>query len=313
MAVSFTWAKDRSITGYADIEEESNRVIDVKAVVAEFVAMTVFVIIGCGTACSNGASDGQTRIIVAFAFGMAIMVLAYSIGHHSGGHINCAVTLSLVLGGQVPWRQGVFNFFGQMLGSIAGATILCAIFPCESDMTTTLGTNIVNPMYSAERVLVAEAFGTFLLCFTIWETAVTSQASCGKNACIAIGFAVFLAHVMLLPIDGCSINPSRSFGPAIVSAIRGCSNYTKGGLEDLWIMWVGPLAGAIAAAIVQKPFAPIKVKKDPLSVYGVSDGAEPSVVLGAAYDVEGADLPEVVGRKAGKPRQNGCFNTCLKF
>eukprot|EP00928_Gymnodinium_smaydae_P093959 TRINITY_DN7835_c0_g3_i3.p1 TRINITY_DN7835_c0_g3~~TRINITY_DN7835_c0_g3_i3.p1 ORF type:complete len:207 (-),score=41.37 TRINITY_DN7835_c0_g3_i3:325-873(-) len=137
-----------------------------------------------------------------------------------------------------------------------GACLLAIIFPCSMDLTTTLGTNIINPNYSAGQVLVAEAFGTFVLCFTVWETAVTPQASCGKNACIAIGFAVFLAHIFLLPIDGCSINPTRSFGPAIVSKLVGCSNYTEGGLKDLWVMWVGPLLGAAIAAAVQYVFAP---------------------------------------------------------
>jgi len=256
MAFRFQWGIDRSIMGFTQSGEAPPKVIDTKAVFAELVAMTLFVVIGCGTACSNGASTGATRLVVAFAFGMAIMVLAYSIGHHSGGHINCAVTFSLVLGGNVPWYQGVANLGAQLLGSVLGSVILLIIFPCELDLTTTLGTNIAGSGYGPFRVLVAEAFGTFLLCFTVWETAVTPQASCGKNACIAIGFAVFLAHVLLLPIDGCSINPSRSFGPAIISAMRSCSNYTSGGLGDLWIMWLGPLIGAAIAAGVQHPFAP---------------------------------------------------------
>ena len=62
----------------------------------------------------------------------------------------------------------------------------------------------------------------------------SAASSSGKNACIAIGFAVFLAHVILLPMDGCSINPTRSFGPAMVSAIRDCPGMAKGGLEDTW-------------------------------------------------------------------------------
>jgi len=250
----FKWAIERSIVGFEQ-GDELEKVIDVKAVMAEFVAMTLFVIIGCGTACSNGAADGQNRIIVAFAFGMAIMVLAYSIGHHSGGHINCAVTFSLILGGRVTWFQGIFNILAQMIGSLVGAGVLAAIYPCEGDMTTTLGTNMANKNYSDIQILVSEAFGTFLLCFTVWETAVTDQASAGKNACIAIGFSVFLAHVLLLPIDGCSINPTRSFGPAIVAAGRGCSNYTPGGLGDLWMFWIGPLCGAAIAAAVQYPFS----------------------------------------------------------
>lgn len=230
--------------------------VNMKAVLAEFVAMTLFVIIGCGTACANGASDGATRLVVALAFGVAIMVLAYSVGHHSGGQINCAVTWSLVLGGKLPILQGIANVFGQLIGSMTGAFILCGIFPCHLDMTTTLGTNIASKDYSVLNVMFAESFGTFLLCYVVYETAVSPLSSCGPNACLAIGFTVFLAHVLLLPIDGCSINPTRSFGPAVVSKMRGCSNFTDGGIEDLWMMWAGPMIGATLAAIIQRPFVP---------------------------------------------------------
>jgi len=252
---TFKWAIDRSATGLiAYPGEEPERVIDVKAGLAEFIAMALFVIIGCGTACANGAGDGQNRLLVAFAFGIGIMVLAYSVGHHSGGHINCAVTFSLVLGGICPWYQGIFHVIMQLAGSVVGALVLWGIFPCEMDMTTTLGTNMIGTRFVG-NVLVAEVVGTFLLCFTVWETGISAQACCGRNACIAIGFSVFLAHVLLLPIDGCSINPTRSFGPALVSKYRGCSNYTPGGMDDLWIFFVGPLVGGALAAAVQYPFA----------------------------------------------------------
>eukprot|EP00930_Biecheleria_cincta_P007951 TRINITY_DN109283_c0_g1_i1.p1 TRINITY_DN109283_c0_g1~~TRINITY_DN109283_c0_g1_i1.p1 ORF type:complete len:322 (-),score=39.11 TRINITY_DN109283_c0_g1_i1:126-1091(-) len=285
--VAFRWGVDRSITGFRTHDE---RAIDLKATAAELIAMLLFVTIGCGTACAHGASDGETRLVVAFAFGMAIMVLAYSIGHHSGGHINCAVTFSLVVGGVVPWYQGIANLGAQLLGSLLGACLLAIMFPCETDLTTTLGTNIINQDYHPARVLVSEAFGTFLLCFTVWETAVTSQASCGKNACIAIGFAVFLAHLVLLPIDGCSINPTRSFGPAIVSSLRGCENYTPGGERDLWVMWLGPLIGGGLAALFQYPFAP-----DPSKMS--ADHADEQTTMKERLDlptIEGALKPDDV-------------------
>lgn len=255
--IGFKWGVDRDALGMAQTGHARARVIDMKAVIAELIAMTLFVIIGCGTACANGAGNASQRLVVALAFGMGILVLAYSVGHHSGGQINCAVTLSLVLGGQVPWYQGLANLLAQLLGSLLGAALLCAVFPCSQDMTgMTLGTNVINDNYGWGNVLVGEFLGTFILCFVVWETAVSPAASCGKNACIAIGFAVFLAHVLLLPIDGCSINPTRSFGPALVSAIRNCPGRVTKGLEDLWVMWVGPLLGGAAAAGLHFAFKP---------------------------------------------------------
>ncbi len=204
-----------------------------QAAMAELIAMTLFVIIGCGAACANGASNSSNRLQVALAFGMGILVLAYSIGHHSGGQINCAVTLSLVLGGQVPWYQGLANLVAQLLGSLLGAGLLCGVFPCEVDATKSVGTNIIDDRWGVGSVLLGEFLGTFILCYVVWETAVSPLASCGKNACIAIGFAVFLAHVILLPVDGCSINPTRSFGPAIVGIIRNCDGMSTKGLEEM--------------------------------------------------------------------------------
>jgi len=254
--VSFQWGIERSETGMAKTGEARAKVVDTCAMTAELVAMFIFVVVGCGVACANGASDGATRLLVALAFGMAILVLAYSIGHHSGGQINCAVTFSLVLGGQVPWYQGIANVVAQLVGSLLGACFLCIVFPCEGDMTQTLGTNIINrEVYGQGRALAAEIFGTFLLCYVVWETAVSKKSTVGQNACIAIGFAVFLAHLILLPIDGCSINPTRSFGPAIVGKIRDCNpEASEKGLEDLWVMFLGPLIGAGLAAALQYPF-----------------------------------------------------------
>merc|ERR1719221_7968 len=92
---------------------------------------------------------------------------------------------------------------------------------------------------------------TFILCFTVLETAVeASNVENSVMACFAIGMAVFLAHSILIPIDGCSINPTRSFGPAFIAAV-----YRNSGKEDawstfsdMWIFWAGPLSGAIIAA-----------------------------------------------------------------
>jgi len=238
------------------LDESRDCVIDLKAALAELVAMMLFVLFGCGAACAYGADTAQTRLVVAFAFGMAIMVLAYSVVHLSGGHINGAVTFSLVLGGHLPWYQGLLHLVVQLVGSLLGACVLTMIFPCELDATQNLGANLVNPDYGVGRALVAEIVGTFLLCKVVWEVAVSSDSKAGPNACLAIGFAVFLAHLVLLPIDGCSINPTRSFGPAIVAKLRSCGNFAGGGLHDMWVMWVGPGIGAALAAVLKRAFQP---------------------------------------------------------
>lgn len=224
-------------------------------VLAEFIAMTLFVIIGCGCAMGIAKEPGAAWILqVSLTFGFAITSLAYAIGHYSGGQINCAVTFGLVLAGQLSWMQGLLNFVGQMLGSVAGAGILLAIYPKEKDRTGGLGSNGVGDGFSTANALIGEIMMTFLLVFVVLETAVNPLSEGNRMmACVPIGFAVFLAHCVLVPIDGCSINPTRSFGPAVVAKLCGRYKNDKDAADTLkghWIFWVGPLVGAGVGACV---------------------------------------------------------------
>jgi len=227
--------------------EAQSTPVKFSAVVAEFVAMTLFVVIGCGSAMGVAKEPGSAWVLqVSLTFGLAISSLAYAIGHYSGGHINCAVTLALMIVGKCTALQGVCNFVAQMLGSVTGAALLLAMYPEDNDRTGALGSNAVGAKWSKLNALAGEALMTFLLVFVVLETA-TNPLSEGSRemACLAIGFAVFLAHSVLIPIDGCSINPTRSFGPALVAKIRNGKLSTFG---DMWVFWAGPLVGAIGAA-----------------------------------------------------------------
>jgi len=228
--------------------------IDMSAAFAEYVAMTLFVIIGCGSAMGVANKDGYAWVLqVALTFGFAISVLAYSIGHISGGQINCAVTFALAINGSLGWAQAFVNLIFQLLGSVTGALILSVIYPINKgkDLTGNLASNGVGEGYTPLGALVGEVVGTFVLCFTVLNTAIFVDAATVANrpmACLAIGLSVFLAHSVLIPIDGCSINPTRSFGPALVATVRnrGKSD-SKGTFTDMWIFWLGPLTGAALA------------------------------------------------------------------
>lgn len=288
--------------------------VSVAACVAEFIGMALFVIFGCGSAmgiAGSGSSGGsganshdntedQTKslipawvLMVALAFGFAITTLAYTIGPYSGGHLNCAVTLGLVVAGHCELLQGLANFLAQMLGSVTGAAILCAIYPIENDLTSILGANSVGPRWHWWNALIGEVTGTFLLVFVVLQTACNPKSTLTRaQACIAIGLAVFSAHCVLIPIDGCSINPTRSFGPALVLLTRpqpapGASVQAQlvsaagvgvvlkdttskplvaavtttlappltvkaGPWSSMWIFWAGPLIGAFLAASTYK-------------------------------------------------------------
>lgn len=188
-----------------------------KAVAAEFVAMTLFVIIGCGSA-MGVAKDPGWVLQVSLSFGLAITSLAYAVGKYSGAQINCAVTFGLVLLGRLSVLQGLANLAAQLCGSVAGAFILSKMHSAKSDKTGSIACNSINSGYSVIHALVGEFAMTALLMFTVLETAF-GTAPAAPFAAIAIGMAVFLAHSVLIPIDGCSINPTRSFGPAVVRSL----------------------------------------------------------------------------------------------
>jgi len=230
---------------------ESEGSIQFKAVLHEFIAMTLFVYIGCGVACTD-TSKAVPTLDIAFAFGMAIMVLVYAIGHTSGGQLNWAVTIGLVTSGDLAIYQGCANALAQLLGAILGATLLMATLP--EGKGSALGSNAVNRDngYTAGAAFVAELIFSFMLVFVVLQTAIDEGAITGTNnaarpilAPVAIGFQIFLAHLFLIPITGCSINPPRSFGPAFVATLDG----EKDMFKDFWIFLVAPCLGGVLAGL----------------------------------------------------------------
>eukprot|EP00933_Yihiella_yeosuensis_P078968 TRINITY_DN909_c0_g1_i3.p1 TRINITY_DN909_c0_g1~~TRINITY_DN909_c0_g1_i3.p1 ORF type:complete len:337 (-),score=75.00 TRINITY_DN909_c0_g1_i3:236-1144(-) len=240
----------------ATAEQAPAKGIQWRAAAAEFVAMTLFVIIGCGSAMSIAKEPGSAWVLqVSLTFGLAITSLAYAVGHYSGAQINCAVTFGLVLVGNLSIMQGLVNFAAQMLGAVVGACFLLGTHVPEEDKTGGLGCNGVGPGSTQITALVGEIMMTFLLMFVVLETAVSPATLANREmAPLAIGIAVFLAHSVLIPIDGCSINPTRSFGPAVVANFLR-KPAVKDPWTDMWVFWVGPLVGAAAAVGVFKALA----------------------------------------------------------
>jgi len=227
---------------------------DIKAVVAEFIAMTLFVFFCCGSATGVADTPGWVQQ-VSLTFGICITVLAYGIGHYSGGHINGAVTLGLSVAGLCPPLQGVLNFVAQIFGSIFGAILLEACVHKTADRTHGYATNQLNSNYEWYQAFIGEIMGTFFLMFTVLQTAVNEKSKSNRMmAAVAIGFCVYLAHSILIPIDGCSINPTRSFGPAVVASIAYSGNDTV--VRNVWkhhyIFWLGPIIGSLLGVGVYK-------------------------------------------------------------
>lgn len=230
-----------------------NKTMDsIKKYVAEFIGTMVLVILGCGTAMLVGcdAVNGGGYILTAFAFGLTIVGMAYCVGNISGCHINPAVSLGVLMSGGMKVNEFIGYVVSQCLGALAGSGILAAIFELGgvTDQTGGYGTNgLAGVSDSAVAGLLVEVVLTFIFVMTI--LGVTSKkAGHGSFAGVVIGFTLTLVHILGIGLTGTSVNPARSFGPAVVAAITGNS----APMGCLWVFIVGPLVGAALAAVVYK-------------------------------------------------------------
>ncbi|HVY90281.1 MAG TPA: aquaporin Z [Hyphomonadaceae bacterium] len=215
-----------------------------KKVLAEFIGTAVLVLFGCGAAVLAGDNVGQLGI--AFAFGLAIVAMAYGIGPISGCHINPAVSLGVFLAGRMSLNDMVVYWIAQFLGALAGAAILYAIasgLPGYAVGEYGLGSNGFGDKYlggySLTAALIFEIVATFIFVTVILGSTQTKAPS--AFAGLAIGLTLVLIHIVGIQVTGVSVNPARSFGPAILA--QGLA------LQQLWLFIVAPLAGAAIAGL----------------------------------------------------------------
>ncbi len=215
---------------------------------AELVGTMVLVLLGCGAAVFAGVGqpfDPVGTLGVAFAFGLAVVAMAYSIGKVSGCHINPAITLGVWLSGRMSGRDAAMYMVFQVLGALVGSAILCALACGSGSVTTLTGANGFADG-AMVQALIAEVVFTFI--FVLVVLGVTSKGANNKFAGLAIGLALVLVHIVCIPITGTSVNPARSIGPAVFEAIGGSMR----ALSQLWLFVVAPLLGGALAAIVWK-------------------------------------------------------------
>ena len=204
---------------------------------AEFFATGLFVFIGAGAVAasgiaSSGGLDTGRLVAIALAHGLAICLLAYSVGHISGGHLNPAITIAAIINGKISWIRGNMYIAGQIAGGIVAALILMAVIPDVNEGN--LGAHGLGEGVSVGMGFSVELIFTFLLSFVVFATAMDKRSH-GVMAPVAIGITVAVVHLVAVPLTGAGINPARSLGPAIAS----------GFWTDHWIYWVAPILGAI--------------------------------------------------------------------
>jgi aquaporin NIP len=200
---------------------------------AEGIAAFALVFAGCGAIITDATHDGVLGATgVAAAFGLVIMVMIYATGHLSGAHINPAVTIAFTLTRHLPLRDAGAYVAAQFAGATAGALLLLAAW---KDQPASLGATL--PSVGTGTALVYEIVLTALLMFVIVAVATDTRAV-GAAAAIAIGGTVALDALLGGPLTGASMNPARSFGPALAA----------GEWHDFWIYVLGPVVGAALGA-----------------------------------------------------------------
>jgi aquaporin Z len=225
-------------------------------ILAEFFGTLWLVFGGCGSAVLGAkfiAIEGTTPINlgiglvgVSLAFGLTVLTMAYAIGHISGCHLNPAVSVGLCVGGRFSSAELVPYIIAQVLGGIAGSTVLYLIASGTAGFSTA-GGFAANGFgehspghYSALAAFVAELVLTFFFLMIILGA--TDKRAPQGFAPIAIGFGLTLIHLIGIPVTNLSVNPARSTGPALF--VGGWA------LLQLWMFWVAPIAGAALAGLV---------------------------------------------------------------
>jgi aquaporin Z len=231
-----------------------------KKYIAELIGTMVLVLAGCGSAVIVGLATSYLGynlgyIGIALVFGIAVLAMVYTIGGISGCHINPAITISMLVAGKISVKDTVYYIVFQCIGAIVGAGILYAILsgnPSYSLARFGLGTNgygIASPAgFNLTSVFIAEVVFTFLFILVIHGS--THERAPKGFAGISIGLTLTLIHLVSIPIDGTSVNPARSLGPALFAG--SIAPYTA--LSQLWVFWVAPIIGGIIAAVVWKFF-----------------------------------------------------------
>ncbi|XP_023143645.2 aquaporin-4 isoform X2 [Amphiprion ocellaris] len=211
-----------------------------RAVSGEYLATLIFVLLGLGSTINWAAGEEKPPpadlVLISLCFGLSIATMVQCFGHISGGHINPAVTAAMVVTRKLSLAKAVFYVAAQCLGAITGAGILYIVTPAA--VRGSLGVTTVNSNISLGHGLLVELLITFELVFTVFATCDPKRTDLGGSAGLAIGFAVAIGHLFAIPYTGASMNPARSFGPAMVTL----------NFESHWVYWVGPILGGILAA-----------------------------------------------------------------
>lgn len=219
-----------------------------KKFLAEMFGTMFLVLMACGSAVLAGPEIGVLGI--GLCFGLILVCLCYCIGNISGCHVNPAVSFAMFMAGKMSGRDFIMYVVAQLLGAAVGASFLFWLFymggpafqygGITASSGNYLAANVCQPGVSKGMALLMEILFTMVFVLVVLG-ATDPKKGFGKFSGLAIGLALGLVNIVGIPVDNCSVNPARSFGPAL---------FSSNAWPDFWIMVVGPLAGALLAVFV---------------------------------------------------------------
>jgi len=222
-----------------------------RAVFAEFFGCMLFLLCVTSVALPWGNAPDNisaNNVEIGIGIGLAIASLAQAFGHVSGGHLNPAVSLGMIVGGRINIIQGVLYIIAQTIGGVVGSALTKACTP--ENQRGSLGATTVTPGVAVEQGFGMELLFTFILVFFVFSITDPAKNTEPYGTTLGIGVVIWVCHVCLIPYTGCGINPARSFGPCAVMGIW----------ENHWIYWIGPLLGGSLAALIYNVFFYVKVE-----------------------------------------------------
>lgn len=213
----------------------------IKKAIAECIGTFVLVLFGTGTAVIGGGVEGIGILGIAMAFGLSIVAMAYSIGTISGCHVNPAVSIAMFINKRMTAEELAYYVIAQILGALLGTVTLVTILKSSGMALNNLGQNSFGNLGASGSFLV-EFVLTFVFILVI--VAVTGKKGNANLAGIVIGLTLVLVHLLGISLTGTSVNPARSFAPALFAGGEAIS--------QLWVFIIAPILGGIAAAMVGK-------------------------------------------------------------
>jgi MIP family channel proteins len=216
-----------------------------KQCVAEFIGTFTLIFVGVGAIVNNTPTAGMGLLGVALAHGLAIAVMVSATGAISGGQLNPAVTFGLLVGGQMDVKKSIAYWISQLAGGTAAALLCSTVLGMAAVSTGTPDISMNSsgvPVVSIAQAITIEAVLTFFLVFVVYGSAVDMRAP--KVGGLAIGLTVALDILFGGPLTGASMNPARSFGPALAS----------GHWNNHYVYWIGPLIGGALAGLIYGRF-----------------------------------------------------------